>query len=41
MLTQLSKALDALQDMTDKHQLVSHKTQALHDACEKLVEEQV
>ena len=41
MLTQLSRALDALQDMTDKHQLVSQRTQALHDACEKLVEEQV
>ena len=41
MLTQLSSALDSLQDMTDKHQLVSEKTRALNDACEVLVEEQV
>ena len=41
MLNQLSTALDALEDMTDKHQFVSLKTQSLHDACEKLVEEQV
>lgn len=40
MLNQLSTALDALEDMTDKHQFVSLKTQSLHDACEKLVEEQ-
>ena len=41
MLNQLCTALDALEDMTDKHQFVSLKTQSLHDACEKLVEEQV
>ena len=41
MIDQLSSSLHSLHDMSDKHQLVSEKTQALHDACEQLVQEQV
>ncbi|XP_011409219.1 PREDICTED: conserved oligomeric Golgi complex subunit 3-like [Amphimedon queenslandica] len=40
MLDQLSAALESLHDMNRKHQLVSEKTQALHEACEQLVQEQ-
>ena len=41
MLLQLSSTLEALNDMTEKLQFVSNKTQALHEACEQLVQEQV
>ena len=41
MLLQLSSTLEALNDMKEKHQFVSNKTQALHEACEQLVQEQV
>ena len=41
MVEQLSNALKDLSDMKLRHQFVSQKTQALHDACEQLVQEQV
>ena len=41
MLSEIDKAIEFLQEMSDKHTLVSQKTGALHNACEQLVEEQV
>ena len=41
MLTELGKALEFLQEMKRKHQFVSQRTGALHQACEQLVEEEV
>lgn len=41
MLEEVGKALEFLQEMKERHQQVSHKTGALHQACEQLVEEQV
>ena len=41
MLDEVGKALEFLQEMKERHQQVSHKTGALHQACEQLVEEQV
>ena len=41
MLSEVEHALEFLQEMRDKHSLVSQKTGALHQACEQLVEEQV
>ena len=41
MLTELDKALEFLQEMKRRHQFVSQRTGALHQACEQLVEEEV
>lgn len=41
MLTELGKALEFLQEMKRRHQFVSQRTGALHQACEQLVEEEV
>lgn len=41
MLEEVGKALEYLQEMNERHQQVSHKTSALHQACEQLVDEQV
>lgn len=41
MLTELGKALEFLQEMNRRHQFVSQRTGALHQACEQLVEEEV
>ena len=41
MLTELGKALEFLQEMKMRHQFVSQRTGALHQACEQLVEEEV
>ena len=41
MLKEIDKALEFLQEMKERHLQVSHKTSALHQACEQLVEEQV
>ena len=41
MLTELDKAFDFLQEMKRRHQFVSQRTGALHQACEQLVEEEV
>lgn len=41
MLEEVGKALEFLQEMKERHQQVSSKTGALHQACEQLVEEQV
>ena len=41
MLTELGKALEFLQEMKSRHQFVSQRTGALHQACEQLVEEEV
>ncbi len=41
MLSEIDKAVEFLSEMNDKHTLVAQKTGALHQACEKLVEEQV
>lgn len=41
MLTELDKAFEFLQEMKRRHQFVSQRTGALHQACEQLVEEEV
>lgn len=41
MLEEVGKALEFLQEMKERHQQVSRKTSALHQACEQLVDEQV
>ncbi len=41
MLSEISQALRFLQEIQDKHKLVSNKTGALHHACEQLMEDQV
>ena len=41
MLGEVGKALEFLQEMKERHEQVSRKTGALHQACEQLVEEQV
>ena len=41
MLEELGKALEYLQEMKERHQQVSLKTNTLHQACEQLVDEQV
>ena len=41
MLTEVSKALEFLEEMKVRHQFVSQRTGALHQACEQLVEEEV
>lgn len=41
MIGEVTTVLDAMAAMKEKHQFVSNKTQALHEACEQLVLEQV
>ncbi len=41
MLEEVGNALEHLQEMKERHQQVSHKTNALHQSCEQLVDEQV
>ena len=41
MLSEVTQALELLQEMKQKHSFVSHKTGALHQACEQLMEDQV
>lgn len=41
MLEEVGKALEYLQEMKERHEQVSRKTGALHQACEQLVDEQV
>ena len=41
MLSEVTQALELLQEMKQKHTFVSHKTGALHQACEQLMDGQV
>ena len=41
MLSEVTQALELLKEMRQKHEFVSHKTGALHQACEQLMEDQV
>ena len=41
MVEEVRKALEFLQEMHHRHQLVSTKTNSLHQACQQLVREQV
>jgi len=41
MVEEVRKALEFLREMRDRHQMVSTKTSALHQACQQLVREQV
>ena len=41
MLGEVFRALDTLHGMREKHQFVSQRTSALHQACEQLMEDQV
>jgi len=41
MLSEVTQALELLQEMKQKHTFVSHKTGALHQACEQLMEDQM
>ena len=41
MVEEVRKALEYLQEMRERHEFVSEKTSALHQACEQLVQEQV
>ena len=41
MVEEVRKALEFLREMKDGHQMVSTKTNALHQACQQLVREQV
>ena len=41
MVSEVNQALEYLKEMQEKHKFVSHKTGALHHACEQLMEDQV
>lgn len=41
VLSEVESALNHLQDLQQKHLLVSTKTGALHEACEQLLQDQV